>query len=38
MQENYWKSKDGLTIDEAKKELSKFYSIKKENIEIILKG
>ena len=38
IQEDYWKSKDGLTIDEAKEELSKFYSIKKENIQIILKG
>ncbi len=37
-QEHYWKSKDGLTIDDAKKELSTFYGIKKENIEIILKG
>ena len=38
LQEHHWRSTDGLTIDDAKKELSKFYGINKENIEIILKG
>lgn len=32
------KSKKGLSITEAKNELSKYYEIEKENIEIVLRG
>jgi len=32
------RSKDGLSIAEAKSQLSKFYDIEEDNIEIILKG
>ena len=32
------KSKKGLSIENAKNELSKYYEIDKENIEIILRG